>query len=141
MEEQNSKLKIPQIPKLGLAKVDDQADQAHVQQMTSREEQEQYKLRGIQDGKVEELINHEKRAEENQRKMLTKENSDKKVNARRQELADISDDESVQERQEQQDKKKKRKKRKKNKGAEPPTPQNQQANPKKESDPKNNDRF
>lgn len=44
--------------------------------MTTREEQDEYKLRGIQDGKVEELINHEKRADEmkewNQRKMLKK---------------------------------------------------------------------
>ena len=42
--------------------------------MTSREEQEQYRIGGIQDGKVEALINHEKRMgemkEENQRKML-----------------------------------------------------------------------
>lgn len=30
-------------------------------QMTSREEQEQYRLQGIQDGKVDELIQHEKR--------------------------------------------------------------------------------
>ena len=45
-------------------------------QMTSREEQEQYKIKGMQDGKVEELINHEKREGErrgeNQRKMLQK---------------------------------------------------------------------
>ena len=44
--------------------------------MTTREEQDQYKLRGMQDGKVDELINHEKRADEmkewNQRKMLKK---------------------------------------------------------------------
>lgn len=45
-------------------------------QVTSREEQEMYKIRGMQDGKVEELINHEKREDErrgeNQRKMLQK---------------------------------------------------------------------
>ena len=45
-------------------------------QMTSREEQEQYKIKGMQDGKVEELIKHEKREDErrgeNQRKMLQK---------------------------------------------------------------------
>lgn len=45
-------------------------------QMTTREEQEQYKIKGMQDGKVEELINHEKREGErrgeNQRKMLQK---------------------------------------------------------------------
>ena len=37
-------------------------------QMTTREEQEQYKWKGMQDGKVEELIDHERRAD--QRKML-----------------------------------------------------------------------
>ena len=33
-------------------------------QMTSREEQEQYKIKGMQDGKVDELLKHEKRADE-----------------------------------------------------------------------------
>ena len=37
-------------------------------QMTTREEQEQYRLQGIQDGKVEELINYEKM--EDQRKLI-----------------------------------------------------------------------
>ena len=45
-------------------------------QITTREEQEQYKIRGMQDGKVMELIEHEKREDErrgeNQRKMLQK---------------------------------------------------------------------
>ena len=36
-------------------------------QMTTREEQEQYRIQGMQDGKVEELINYEKR--EDQRKL------------------------------------------------------------------------
>jgi hypothetical protein len=35
-------------------------------QMTTREEQEQYRIQGMQDGKVEELIDYEKR--EDQRK-------------------------------------------------------------------------
>ena len=30
-------------------------------QITTREEQEQYKIRGMQDGKTKELIDHEKR--------------------------------------------------------------------------------
>ena len=34
---------------------------APMSQMTSREEQEQYKLKGMQDGKVEELLEHERR--------------------------------------------------------------------------------
>ena len=33
-------------------------------QITTREEQEQYKIRGMQDGKVKELIDHEKREDE-----------------------------------------------------------------------------
>ena len=109
MEDQNQKQKMPTIPKLGLPKMDAVVDQGGI---TSREEQEQYKLRGIQDGKVEELINHEKRAEEIQRKKIQtslrdknpdqatgqnpNENSDKKANDRQQA---VSDDESVQERQ------------------------------------------
>ena len=48
-------------------------------QITTREEQEQYKIRGMQDGKVRELIEHEKRQderrEENHRKMLHKKTS------------------------------------------------------------------
>jgi hypothetical protein len=32
-------------------------------QMTSREEQEQYKIMGIQDGKVDELVDHELKQE------------------------------------------------------------------------------
>ena len=46
------------IPVLDTSKLNLNAQQA---QMTTREEQEQYRLQGMQDGKVEELINHEKR--------------------------------------------------------------------------------
>jgi len=64
MEEQNSKRAKVAIPTLGIGKLAS-ASQQESTPMTTREEQAQYKLRGIQDGKVEELINHEKRAEEN----------------------------------------------------------------------------
>ena len=64
MEDQNSKKPKVAIPTLGIGKLVS-GGQPESAPMTTREEQAQYKLRGIQDGKVEELINHEKRAEEN----------------------------------------------------------------------------
>ena len=64
MDEQNSKKAKVTIPTLGIGKLAAVSQQESTP-MTSREEQAQYKLRGIQDGKVDELINHEKRAEEN----------------------------------------------------------------------------
>ena len=60
--------------------------------MTTREEQEQYKWKGMQDGKVEELIHHERRA--NQRKMLQKMSTIKKDGAS---ADDKEEDESEQE--------------------------------------------
>ena len=62
MEEANSKKPRAAVPTLGISKLPSAQESTP---MTTREEQAQYKLRGIQDGKVEELINHEKRAEEN----------------------------------------------------------------------------
>jgi len=78
--------------------------------MTTREEQEQYRISGMQDGKVEELIKHEKRTIKKQ-----------EVEAGPSDKEDSSDV-----RQTAQDKKKKRKKRKKNKKEEEPTPKKEE---------------
>lgn len=52
-----NKLKVPALDTNKLA-------QFQPSQMTTREEQEQYRIQGVQDGKVDELIHHEKREEE-----------------------------------------------------------------------------
>lgn len=38
--------------------------------MTTREEQEQYKIHGVQDGKIDELIDYEKRKDNEKKKTL-----------------------------------------------------------------------
>jgi hypothetical protein len=53
------------VPSLATHKILASSD---VAQITTREEQEQYKIRGMQDGKVDELMRHEKK----QRKLLQK---------------------------------------------------------------------
>jgi hypothetical protein len=53
------------VPSLATHKILASSD---IAQLTTREEQEQYKIRGMQDGKVDELMRHEKK----QRKLLQK---------------------------------------------------------------------
>ena len=89
----------------------------HGVELTTREEQEQYKLKGMQDEKVKELIDHEKRGK--------KEDQD-------------SSDNDV--KQQNQDKKKKRKKRKK-KAEKVQEEQKQEEEEQERKDPTDNERF
>lgn len=105
------------VPSLATHKILAQSD---VNQITTREEQEQYKIHGMQDGKVDELISYEKK----QRKLLQKnparEHEDDPPEKEEEllEQGPSDDNDSLKDKIEQQDKKKKRKKRKKKGNAE-----------------------
>jgi hypothetical protein len=74
---ENSKNSKPnfKMPGLDMNKLNVGAGGMNGFQMTTREEQEQYKIHGVQDGKVEELVNYEKR-KDNEKKKTLKINAD-----------------------------------------------------------------
>ena len=128
--------------------------------MTTREEQEQYKLKGMQDGKVEELIKHEETEKRMfQRKNTFKDQTKDRLNEKeggplpngvnQGPFEDIqnkiqgsdNNDSEADLKQTQQDKKKKRKKRKKNKGQGEKQNEGEVDREGIEADPKNLDRF